>query len=93
MTFKLDPADPDPLYLQLAEAIREQIARGELRPRQKLPTQEELADDHDLSRGTILRATNMLTEEGLIFWSKGKGLFVSDADVIEKWKRSRARRK
>ena len=89
----LNPDDPDPLFEQLAELLREQIATGKLRPRQKLMTQEQMADHYAVSRGTILRATNALTEEGLIRWSKGKGLFTADADVIERWKRARSKKR
>jgi len=40
----LDHGSPDLLFEQLAELIRSQIAGGELPPRRKLLTQEELAD-------------------------------------------------
>jgi DNA-binding GntR family transcriptional regulator len=90
---ELDPASPDLLFEQLAELIRSQIASGELAPRRKLPTQEDLADHYKVSRGTVLRATKNLTDEGVIRFVPGKGLFVADADVVERFKRARARKR
>jgi GntR family transcriptional regulator len=89
----LDPDSPDPLFEQLADLLREQIASGELPPRRKLMTQDQMADHYQVSRGTVLRATNLLTQDGLVRWSKGKGLYVADADVVERFKRSRARKR
>jgi DNA-binding GntR family transcriptional regulator len=81
------------LFEQTAELLRERIASGELPARKKLPTQEALADELGVSRGTILKATKILTDEGLIQWVKGRGLFTSDQDAIERFKRSRAKKK
>lgn len=40
----------------------------------------------------MLRATVILTEEGLLKFVPGRGLFTSDADVIERLKQSRRKR-
>lgn len=88
----VDPDSPDLLFEQVAEILRGQIASGELPPRKKLPTQEGLADELGISRGTVLKATNLLTHEGLIRFVPGRGLFTADADVIDRWKRSRGRK-
>ena len=42
-----------------------------------------------MSRGTDLRTTKILTEEKLLRFVPGKSLFVADADVVERFKRSR----
>ncbi len=89
----VDPDSPDLLFEQLAEVLRQQLADGTLPPRRKIPTQEELSERYKVSRGTVLRATKMLTEEGLVRWVKGRGLFTADPDVIEKWKRARSRKR
>jgi DNA-binding GntR family transcriptional regulator len=89
----VDPDSPDLLFEQLAEILRQQLADGTIPPRHKLPTQEVLADRYQVSRGTVLKATGLLTDEGLIRWVKGRGLFSADADTIEKFKRSRARKR
>ena len=88
----IDPGDPMLLFEQLVELIKQQLVDGTLPPRRKIPTQEQLADAYGVSRGTVLRATASLTEEGLLTFVPGRGLFTADADVIEKLKRSRKKR-
>ena len=88
----IDPGSPDLLFEQLAELIRQQLVDGTLPPRRKIPTQEQLADTYGVSRGTVLRATAILTEEGLLRFVPGRGLFTADADVIERLKRAKKRR-
>ena len=89
----VDPDSPDLLFEQVAEILRGQIERGELPPRRKLPTQEDLADQLDVSRGTVLRATKVLTNEGLVRFVPGRGLFTADASVIDAWKRARSKKR
>jgi GntR family transcriptional regulator len=80
----VDPDSPDLLFEQVAEILRGQIASGELPPRRKLPTQEDLADQLKVSRGTVLRATRVFTDEGLIRFVPGRGLFTVDPDVMRR---------
>jgi GntR family transcriptional regulator len=70
--------DPRPLYEQLADAIGEQIERGELVPGQILPSEPYLMGEHGLSRGTVRAAIRLLRERGLIVTLPGKGSFVVD---------------
>ena len=89
----IDRDSPDLLFEQVADLLRRQIASGELPPRRKLATQEELADQLQVSRGTVLRATKVLTDEGLLRFVPGRGLFTADAPAIERFKRSRAKKR
>ena len=42
-----------PLYRQIADRIREQIARGELKPGDALPTESALQTEFGVSRVTV----------------------------------------
>ena len=86
----LHPDEPEPLFEQLADLLRQQIADGTLPPRRKLPTQYEPAEQYRVSRGTVLRATDALVADGLIRFVPGKGLFTAEPDVIAAFKRKRA---
>ena len=88
----MDPDSPDPLFEQLAEIYRWRIEIGDLPPRRKLLTQDQIAERYGVSRGTVLRATRMLTEEGLIRFVPGKGLYVANPEVIEPWIREQKRK-
>lgn len=75
----LNPADPRPLYQQLAALLREQINDGTLPPSAQLPTEGELAESHDTSRNTVRLALNLLRTEGLVESRRGLGTFVRAA--------------
>lgn len=53
-------------YQQLAGILRGQIGRGELEPGQRLPSEQELMDTYEVSRGTVRKALEVLREEGVI---------------------------
>lgn len=55
-----------PLYAQVAEQIRDKIRREELQPGDLVPTDRDLADAQGVSRGTAVRALDVLVAEGLI---------------------------
>lgn len=86
----IDRGAPEELSLQLAEILRGQIESGDLPPRRKLMPQLEMTEHYGLSRGTVARATTMLSDEGLVRWVKGRGLYVAEPDVIASWKKQRA---
>lgn len=67
-----------PLYVQLARAIEEYIAREKMQPGDLLPSESVLAADNNLSRATILKAYDLLLERGRISRRQGKGTFVRE---------------
>jgi GntR family transcriptional regulator / MocR family aminotransferase len=79
VTFQLDPAGKDPLFLQVAAAIRADIQRGRLRPGAKLPGSRTLARTFSVHRNTVVAAYEGLVAEGWIEASEARGTFVSRA--------------
>lgn len=67
-----------PRYLQLKELIIGQISAGELRPRDRVPSENELVDATGVSRMTANRALRELGNEGYVERVAGVGTFVSD---------------
>lgn len=66
-----------PKYRQLLQLLRGQILSGELAPGVRLPTEEDLASRHGLSRGTVRKAIEQLSVEGLVYAEQGSGTYVS----------------
>lgn len=66
-----------PKYLQLKEEILSWIAGGRFRPGDKLPSENELAEQFDLSRQTVRQSIGELVQEGWLAREQGKGTFVS----------------
>jgi GntR family transcriptional regulator len=70
-------ASPIPRYLQLADILRERIARGHWRAGAKLPSLEELVREFDVARVTVRQAVDVLAREGLLSPERGRGTFVT----------------
>jgi GntR family histidine utilization transcriptional repressor len=67
-----------PRYQQLKEMIIGRIMSGELRPRDRVPSENELVDTMNVSRMTANRALRELTDEGYVDRIAGRGTFVAD---------------
>jgi integrase len=65
------PLPPGP-YEVIAAELREQIANGQLRPGDQLPTLVDLAAQHAVAVGTAHRALDLLRQGGLIEVSRGR---------------------
>ena len=75
----LDYRDARPIYSQIIDGFREQIASGILQPGDKLPSVRELAMQLAINPNTIQRAYRQLEMEGWIVTMQGKGCFVCHA--------------
>jgi GntR family transcriptional regulator len=73
----LDYRDARPIYSQIIDRFREQIATGILQPGEKLPSVRDLAAELAINPNTIQRAYRQLELEGWIVSIQGKGSFVS----------------
>lgn len=65
------------LYKQIRENIREKIVNGQLRPSDRIPSEQELMDEFKVSKITVKNALAELADEGLVTRIQGKGTFVS----------------
>ena len=68
--------DTRPASLQVADALRGEIAAGTLAPGNKLPSIRSLAERFGVAPMTAQSAIDMLRSEGLIYTSPGRGTFV-----------------
>lgn len=66
-----------PLYLQVEAAIRNAILTKKYTPGEKLPTEVELSELYQVSKITIRKAMEKLSNDGLVQRVQGKGTFVS----------------
>ena len=67
-----------PMYQQLKDLIIERISSGELRPADRVPSENELVEAMNVSRMTANRALRELTDEGYVRRVAGRGTFVAD---------------
>ena len=67
-----------PKHRQLSSRLREKIESGDLTIDEKLPSENELAEQFDVSRVTVRRALQTLENDELIYRCQGLGSFVKD---------------
>jgi GntR family transcriptional regulator len=70
------PEGDTPLYIQVADALRHRILDGEFAANDPLPSESEMVRSFDVSRVTVRQAIGLLSEEGLLGKTQGKGSFV-----------------
>ncbi|WP_033829467.1 GntR family transcriptional regulator [Bacillus andreraoultii] len=57
----------DPVYVQVIQHFKEQIAKGYYEPGQEIPSRRELANQLKINPNTAQRAYKEMEEQGLIF--------------------------
>ena len=64
------------LYERVAAEIRRAIADGEAVPGERLPSAIDLADVLGVNKNTVTRALHILRDEGLLDFTRGRGIRV-----------------
>ncbi|MBC2578789.1 trehalose operon repressor [Clostridium sp. DJ247] len=72
----------DKKYICIYENIKNDILKGNYKSGEKLPSENDFCKIYNTSRGTVRRALDMLSEEGLVNSVHGKGAFVLDNNQI-----------
>ena len=68
---------PVPRYAQLADLLRQRVARGVWPLGHKLPSLDELVAEFGVARVTVRQAVDLLAREGLLSPQQGRGTFVT----------------
>lgn len=76
----IDISKAKPLYLQLVDLIREKVFSNNWRQGMKIPSENELAKEFNLSVGTVKKALDVLGQEGILFRRQGQGTFIASPD-------------
>ncbi len=69
---------PVPVYVQIADIIAADIAAGELRPHDRIPTEADMHGQWGVARTTARRAVALLRERGLVYTVAQRGSFVAE---------------
>ena len=81
VTISIDRKSYLPAYVQLANILRNQVAAGEFRPGDRLPSESELCGRYEVSPMTVRRSINMLVDQGLLETVQGLGTFAKAIDL------------
>jgi GntR family transcriptional regulator len=80
MQFRIDNASDRPVYLQIIDQVKRDIALGRLAREERLPTVRLLAQQLAINPNTIAKAYRQLEQEGIIVTKAGAGAFVASLD-------------
>jgi GntR family transcriptional regulator len=66
-----------PLYEEIASQVAERIAEAGLLPGDRIDSEQELCQEFQVSRGTVVKALDLLERGGIVRREQGRGTFVS----------------
>jgi GntR family transcriptional regulator len=70
------------MVIQLRDEIRGLVARSELRPGERIPSETELTTQFGVARNTVREALKLLEQDGLVDVQHGRGRFVSPVAAL-----------
>jgi GntR family transcriptional regulator len=70
-----------PFYMQIADALRDEIISGRVGPGDQLPSERELQQRFQVSQKTVRGAFDQLRAEGLVVSYQGRGVFIREQTV------------
>jgi GntR family transcriptional regulator len=76
--FHLDLRADSPIYIQLVDQVKAQIASGILQPGDQLPTVRALATELRINFNTVARAYRILDEDRIISTQQGRGTYITE---------------
>ena len=74
--FPLDESRP--IFLQIAEAIENDIIAGALAEETQVPSTNEFAAFYRINPATALKGVNLLVDDGILYKKRGIGMFVAE---------------
>ena len=74
--FEIDKSGSTPIYRQVAAEIRRALTEGEIGKGERLPPAVDLAAVMGVNKNTVIRALHELRDEGLVDFTRGRGVHV-----------------
>ena len=71
-----------PVYHQIRRTIKHWILDKQYNPADKIPPENELANQFDVNRMTVRQALSSLVDEGLLIRKRGEGTFVTQNEAL-----------
>lgn len=69
--------DSRPIFLQIAEAIENDILAGNLLEESQVPSTNEFAGFYRINPATAGKGVNLLVDDGILYKKRGIGMFVA----------------
>jgi DNA-binding transcriptional regulator YhcF (GntR family) len=66
-----------PLYIQIAEAIEDEILEGYLKEEDQAYSSNQISSTYRINPATAAKGLNLLVDEGILYKKRGLGMFVT----------------
>jgi GntR family transcriptional regulator len=80
MFIRIEPSSSSPIYRQIMDQIRRQVAAGILKPGDKVPSVRQLAGQLAVNQNTILKVYGELCRERVLEVDRGNGTVVAQGN-------------
>lgn len=80
----IDKSSDRPVFKQIADDLRAQIANGVLGEGDRIPSETQLMERYAVARMTARQALALLKAEGLVVAEHGRGVFVRSRPVVRR---------
>lgn len=84
-------SDKQPIYLQIADYVCEQILQQAWPPSERIPSVRDLGSTLEVNPNTAMRAFDYLQQQGILFNKRGMGYYAADdaPDRVRAMRRTR----
>lgn len=80
MFIRIEPSSSSPIYRQIMDQIKHQVAAGILKTGDKVPSVRQLAGQLAVNQNTILKVYSELCREHVLEVDRGNGTVVADGN-------------
>ena len=72
----------DPIFLQIRDQIVRMILGDSLKPEEQLPSVRQVAAEYAVNPITVMKAYQLLTDEGVLEKRRGLGMFIQEGAQV-----------
>lgn len=74
---KVNLNDQIPIFIQIADMIKDAVVEGVIQEGEQIPSTTELSDFYSINRATAQKGVGILVDEGIVEKRRGIGVFVA----------------
>lgn len=71
----------EPIYIQIAKGIEDEILQGDFLEEMQVPSTNELSKIYQINPATVLKGISLLVERQILYKKRGIGMFVTSGAV------------
>lgn len=68
----------EPIFIQIARAIEDEILSNVIKEEEQVPSTTELSKLYKINPATVLKGINILVDKNILYKKRGIGMFVSE---------------